>query len=60
VLGKPVGSMGKPIKVELGKGRSIFVCCKGCPNKAQKDPDGMLRKIEQFKRMPPLLPEARP
>ncbi len=60
VLGKPIGSMGKPIKVDLGQGRSIFVCCKGCPNKAQKDPDGMLRKIEQFKRMPPLLPEARP
>lgn len=60
VLGKPIGSMGKPLKVDLGMGRTIYVCCKGCPEKAQKDSDGMLKRIEQYKKLPPFLPEAKP
>lgn len=57
VQGSYLGSMGVPIKVDLGGGRSVFVCCKGCIAKAKKDPDAMLKKVEEFKKLPPVLPE---
>jgi len=60
ILGKPLGIMGMPLKVDLGKGRSVFVCCKGCPDRAQKDAEGTLRKVEEFKKLPPILPEGKP
>lgn len=44
-----LGSMGAPIKVDLGKGRSLFVCCKSCVAKAQNDPEEALRKIAVIK-----------
>ena len=31
VNGEPLGSMGKPIRVDVS-GRSIYVCCAGCVN----------------------------
>ena len=49
VLREVLGSMGVPIKVDLGSGRSVFVCCKGCVAKAQKDPEETLKKVNQLK-----------
>lgn len=33
VTGKPLGSMGKPIKVKVGAEQVAFLCCKGCVGK---------------------------
>jgi multidrug efflux pump subunit AcrA (membrane-fusion protein) len=44
-----LGSMGKPVKV-LVKGQPVFLCCKGCVNKALADPARTLAKIEEAKR----------
>lgn len=60
VLGKPLGIMGKPLKVDLGKSRSVWVCCKGCPDRAQKDADNTLRKVEEFKKLPPIETGGKP
>ncbi|MDB5306816.1 MAG: putative Co/Zn/Cd efflux system rane fusion protein [Gemmataceae bacterium] len=54
VLRKPLGIMGVPPRVDLGGGRSVFVCCKGCIEEAEKDPDGVLKKVTGFKKLPPL------
>ena len=59
ILDKPLGIMGKPIKVDLGKKRSIFICCKACLEKAQKNPDETFKSAEEFKKLPPLLPEGK-
>ena len=44
--GKPnhLGSMGTPIK-ETVKGKTIFLCCKGCVDDFKKDPDKYLSKL---------------
>ena len=59
ILGKPLGIMGKPLKVELDSKHAIYVCCKGCIEKSKKDADGVLKKIEEFKKLPPILPEGK-
>lgn len=41
VIGEPLGSMGKPIRVDVS-GRSIYVCCEGCVNAVRRDPDKYL------------------
>ncbi len=38
--------MGVPIKVRV-PGRDVFVCCKGCVAKVQKEPEKYLPKIKQ-------------
>jgi Cu(I)/Ag(I) efflux system membrane fusion protein len=60
VLGKPLGIMGKPLKVDLGAGRTVWVCCKGCPDRAQKDAEGTIRKVEEFKKLPPIETGGKP
>jgi hypothetical protein len=60
VQGKPLGSMSKPPRVDLGNGKVVFVCCAGCTEKAKKDPDATLRKAEESKKLPPLLPGGKP
>jgi RND family efflux transporter MFP subunit len=57
VQGNVLGTMGVPIKVDLGGGRAVFVCCRGCVAKAQKDPDGVLKKVEEYKKLPPVVPK---
>lgn len=47
VAGKPLGSMGVPVKVVL-KERSIFLCCKGCESKVKSDPDKVLRRVDEL------------
>jgi multidrug efflux pump subunit AcrA (membrane-fusion protein) len=43
-----LGAMGKPVKV-LVKGQPVFLCCKGCVNKALADPAKTLAKAEEAK-----------
>ena len=43
-----LGSMGPPIKLEV-KGQPVFVCCKACQKKAEKDPDATVAKVEELK-----------
>jgi len=45
VSGEPLGSMGKPVKVEV-KGRTVFLCCEGCEPALKKDPDKYLAKLD--------------
>src|SRR6056297_4210693 len=37
VSGKPLGSMGDPVSVDV-HGKTIYVCCSGCMNAVQSDP----------------------
>ena len=48
VTGERLGSMGQPLKIALD-GKPVFVCCKGCVEKAQAAPAVMLAKVEAFK-----------
>lgn len=41
VMGDVLGEMGEPIPVSV-KGQTVFVCCKGCVAKVQRDPDKYL------------------
>ncbi len=43
-----LGSMGKPVKV-LVKGQPVFLCCKGCVNKALADPAKTRANVEDAK-----------
>ena len=43
------GAMGPPVKVML-KGQPVFLCCKGCVKDAEKDPEGTLKKVAEFKK----------
>jgi hypothetical protein len=51
ISGKLLGSMGKPVKVMLDK-QAVFLCCKGCEEKARKDPKKTLAKVEERKAKP--------
>lgn len=44
--GKPnhLGSMGKPIK-QVVRGKTVFLCCKGCIEELSKDPEKYLSKL---------------
>ncbi|HVU89985.1 MAG TPA: hypothetical protein VHD36_21820 [Pirellulales bacterium] len=42
----PLGSMGMPYKVTV-KGRDVYLCCEGCKESIEKDPDKYLAKIDQ-------------
>lgn len=42
VNGEPLGSMGKPIRVDVA-GRSVYVCCAGCVNAVKRNPQKYLR-----------------
>jgi Cu(I)/Ag(I) efflux system membrane fusion protein len=41
-----LGLMGPPVKVTV-KGRPVFLCCKGCREKALADPDKTLEKADK-------------
>jgi Cu(I)/Ag(I) efflux system membrane fusion protein len=43
-----LGSMGKPFKVLL-KGQPVFLCCKGCQQKALADPDKTLQRVRDLR-----------
>jgi YHS domain-containing protein len=44
VSGEALGSMGKPYKVTV-KGRTFFLCCKGCLEELNANPDKFLKKL---------------
>jgi uncharacterized protein (TIGR03000 family) len=43
-----LGAMGAPVKLTLN-GQAVFVCCKGCVEKAEKDADQTLAKVKELK-----------
>ncbi len=47
VTGNPLGEMGVPVKITL-RGKTVFLCCKGCVGKAKADPDGTLKKLDKM------------
>lgn len=49
VTDERLGSMGVPRKLLLD-GKPVFVCCKGCDEKAKAEPAVMLAKVEAFKK----------
>ena len=48
VMDEPLGSMGQPIKVLVGK-QPIFLCCKGCIKKVQAEPAKYLAMVATAK-----------
>jgi hypothetical protein len=44
----PLGSMGVPVKVMV-LGHPVFLCCKGCRDKALVDPIQTLAKVKELK-----------
>lgn len=45
VTGNLLGSMDKPYKMTV-KGHVFFLCCDGCKEEVDKDPDGILKKVD--------------
>jgi len=45
VGGGALGSMGMPYKVTV-KGRDVYLCCEGCKDSIEKDPDKYLAKLD--------------
>jgi len=45
---KQLGGHGKPIKMMID-GQSLFVCCKGCVRKVQKNPELYLAKAHELR-----------
>ena len=43
ISGEPLGSMGTPAKLVV-QGHAVFLCCRGCEEKALADPTATLRK----------------
>jgi YHS domain-containing protein len=48
VSDQPLGSMGKPVKV-IYKGRTVFLCCRGCKKTFLADPEKYLKKLDEKK-----------
>lgn len=46
VTGEKLGSMGVPLKL-LIKGQAVFICCKGCTESANSDPDRTVKSVEK-------------
>lgn len=44
VTGEGLGSMGEPLAVTVG-GRAVYVCCRGCAERAQADPAKTLAAV---------------
>jgi len=44
VTGEALGSMGPPVPVTV-KGQTIYVCCQGCVESVQSDPDLYIAKV---------------
>jgi YHS domain-containing protein len=45
VSDQELGGMGTPIKVTV-KGRDVFLCCEGCREKLEANPDEYLAKLD--------------
>ena len=53
VTGAPLGSMGVPIKITL-RGKTLYLCCKGCIAKARRAPVETLKKLEGIIELAPV------
>jgi hypothetical protein len=42
-----LGAMGAPVKIQI-QGQSVFLCCKGCIDQAQKNPDKTLARAKEL------------
>lgn len=56
LAGSTLGSMGKPVKVTLD-GKSVFLCCSGCEEKATSEPAKVLARAEELKAGKAVAPE---
>tara|TARA_E500000305_G_scaffold10835_1_gene7388 strand:- start:2843 stop:5050 length:2208 start_codon:yes stop_codon:yes gene_type:complete len=45
----PLGSMGVPLKVTTNE-QNMLICCEGCRERVQNEPDKYLAKIDQLKK----------
>jgi hypothetical protein len=45
VSDEPLGSMGVPVKVTV-KGQDVFLCCAGCKDAIEENPDEYLAKVQ--------------
>lgn len=45
VSGEPLGSMGKPIKLDV-QGREVFICCSGCEDSLRENPQKYFEKLD--------------
>jgi hypothetical protein len=52
--------MPNPVKLQLKNGQWLYICCKSCDTEAHENPEKMLQKAEEFKKLPPILPENQP
>jgi multidrug efflux pump subunit AcrA (membrane-fusion protein) len=59
ITGRPLGSMGTPVKVMI-QGQAIFLCCDGCRQKALDHPSQTLKKVENLKAKGKAKPPTRP
>lgn len=48
VTEKPLGAMGKPIKIEV-EDQQVFICCPACEDAVRENPDKYLAKISPEK-----------
>jgi YHS domain-containing protein len=48
VTDEKLGSMGEPYKVVV-KGRTVFLCCEGCKDEIEANPDKYLKKLDEKK-----------
>jgi Cu(I)/Ag(I) efflux system membrane fusion protein len=46
ITDEPLGSMGVPPKITV-KGQAVFLCCARCEPKVKRDPDKVLKKLNQ-------------
>jgi Cu(I)/Ag(I) efflux system membrane fusion protein len=49
ITGKPLGSMGAPVKVRLPNDQAVFLCCDGCVEEAKSQPDRTLAAVRKRK-----------
>lgn len=49
VSGQPLGSMGRPIAVDLD-GQTVFVCCKGCIDRLKANPEKYLAALPKARK----------
>jgi hypothetical protein len=47
ISGDLLGTSGMKIYKMTVKGRVVFLCCEGCKEDVDKDPDGTLKKIDE-------------
>jgi hypothetical protein len=59
VLGTRLGAMGKPVPVTL-QGQKVFLCCKGCVQKAKADEQATLARVAERKARPKTSPVPAP